>query len=867
MPRFYLLPVLLLAACPNKEKPAIDDSQTSTDDDNSAPAVTLDQPGNGQHYQAGENIDVSGFVADDHDAPESLIVTLESSINGPLTAPIINSDGTFDGQISLAQGNHSINLTITDADGESTLTTVEITIDPPGGQNSPPEAPIVHIDPQAPVTGNTLTLVVDRSFDPDGDVLTTHTQWSVQSVPHTEYNDFMSIDGSNIVVNDRWRVEVWTNDGVFDSPHTSTEVVVANAAPIISSVVIDPSEGTVLSSFNCLAEAADPEGSAVNWSYSWQGNSLGGQINTQQLPAGMAVFGDSITCTATASDGAAASNLVSAALVIGNEAPTAPVLEIQPSLPADTDDIQCLISAPSTDVDGHTISYTYSWTVNGQAYSGSSDTVPAADTHRDEIWECSVIASDAYGGNSPVSTVSVTIGRAWEDQVSASTTAYTIDGMTASGSFGKTIAMVGDTDGDGLSEVLVGASGENSNAGAMYLFSGSSLNGHIDTSNAAFSWQGHYSTGSLGGYRSITAPGDLDGDGLSELLFAASDASANGQTSGIAYLLYGGDPWTGGDPNADAATLILGDLNDVLGVRLSAGDVEGDGFPDLLVAIPKSSDNGRLAGAVGLYYNNGSRFPSSLTTSDADLNIYGDSEQDELGWTSRFVGDVDNDGYDDFVTMTIYGQDAKGVLGLFLGGNLNGSGDLSTQANALFVGDVAGDRLGYDTVGKTDLDSDGIDDLVLGAYLDDQVAADAGSMHIFLGRQVWAGTLTPSNADNSIMGGAAGDRFSHVLASPGDLDSDGVNDIVTGALLAEPNGLTDQGAAWVLLGPDWGSFSSSADVPWMSYGEAATDFYGDALSFGQGDFNGDGHNDFAVGAQLHDAGGNNAGRVYLWSGR
>ncbi|HNH48529.1 MAG TPA: hypothetical protein PKY30_15920, partial [Myxococcota bacterium] len=199
--------------------------------------------------------------------------------------------------------------------------------------------------------------------------------------------------------------------------------------------------------------------------------------------------------------------------------------------------------------------------------------------------------------------------------------------------------------------------------------------------------------------------------------------------------------------------------------------------------------------------------------------------------------------------------------------NPGGSGILSGLAGAVFTGSQSGDRLGYDAVGQIDVDEDGIDDLVVGAYLDDTVGADAGALHVYLGRGTWASDYLPSDADATVLGGGSGDRFGHVLASPGDLDSDGVDDLLIGALFTEPAGAADQGSAYLLLGPDWASFAGAADLPWQAYGEGGGDLFGDALGAGRGDINGDGRPDFAVGAQRHDSGAADAGRVYLWFGR
>ena len=858
----------LLAGCNGPDgdtKP--DDS--SEERENAAPVLTLDRPSDGEVYQAGDDIPLSGFVADDNDPADALILRLESSINGVLPAPEPSAEGIFSTVIRLAEGTHTLSLSATDGEGATGSIEVSVRVDPPGAQNNAPTTPIVHIDPALPQTGEALTVVVDvASADPDGDPLSIHTRWSRDGQP--EGDDVLTISGDRVEQNQHWRVEYWTEDGQVQSAHAVAEVTVGNGSPAIDTVIVQPDPATVLTDLTCVASATDPEGEAISYSYTWWVDGADAGQTAQILPAGIATWGVPVYCEVTASDGQGSSRQASPAITIGNEPPQPPALAFAPAEPVDTDDITCGILTPATDPDaGQLITYGYAWYRDGQPTGLTGADLSADLTHRDEVWRCEVTATDSAGGSAAVVGIEAVIGRTWQDQVGASTAAITIDGLVADGQFGKTLAIVGDTDGDGLSELFVGASGENGGAGALYLFSGSDLVGHIDTGNARSSWNSSWGGGALGGYRAMAAPGDLDGDGLSELLVGAADADANGQESGVVLLMYGGGvPGQDQDINTVVDWRLLGDLNDNLGVRASAGDINGDGLPDLLVSAAGSSDFGRLAGVAAVFLNSGSRWSGTGYLSDGDRFIYGDDELQELGWTTRVVGDVNGDGYADWVTTSIYEQDSIGVMGLFFGARSTGStGTLSAQSDALFVGDDPGDRLGYDAVGDFDADGDGISELALGAYLDDAAGVDAGALHVYSGRAAWAGSLRGADADWIIEGGAAGDRFGHVLGSPGDIDSDGTGDLLIGALLTEPTGQADQGSVWALLGPDLGAFSSATDIPWQSWGEAAGDIYGDALTFGQGDVQGDGKPDFGVGAQLHDAGGSNAGRVYLWSGR
>jgi hypothetical protein len=315
----------------------------------------------------------------------------------------------------------------------------------------------------------------------------------------------------------------------------------------------------------------------------------------------------------------------------------------------------------------------------------------------------------------------------------------------------------------------------------------------------------------------------------------------------------------------------VGSANDLAGARLATADLDGDGQSDLIVSAPGASDNGRSTGTVAIFAGDGGRFSGRSSVRDADRRIYGDTELDELGWTLKTVGDVDDDGYDDLFTTAMYadaGGSESGTGGLFLGGfSLSGTTTLATGADALFYGDAEGDRLGYDTVGALDVDGDGFDDLVIAEYQDDSGATDGGQVRTFLGRRRWSAAYAAEDADGTVTGSEGSARFGHVMSSPGDLDGDGTEDLVIGALFASSTGLTYQGRTFVVLGPDLLGASTVDDLLWSSHGEAASDLYGDAVSFGRGDVDGDGRPDFAVGAQGHDTGGDGAGRVYVWRGR
>ncbi len=212
---------------------------------------------------------------------------------------------------------------------------------------------------------------------------------------------------------------------------------------------------------------------------------------------------------------------------------------------------------------------------------------------------------------------------------------YRIVGMQAGGRLGSAITE-GDIDGDGNSDIVVGEPG--AGAGAAYLFEGISSG---DTENADLSWSGEGDGDELGA--SLAFVGDVDGDGLDDLALAAPTSSGGYAEGGTVYLVSSGDP--------DQATPSLrrqwgSEAQDHAGATLApAGDVDGDGFADVLVGAPEAGSDDR--GAAWLAW--GPWTGGSYLDLGGNIRLDGRSRDDVLGTALAGGADVDGDGYDDFV--------------------------------------------------------------------------------------------------------------------------------------------------------------------------------------------------------------------------
>ncbi len=423
---------------------------------------------------------------------------------------------------------------------------------------------------------------------------------------------------------------------------------------------------------------------------------------------------------------------------------------------------------------------------------------------------------------------------------------FTVIGRTTRDFFGSSVSSAGDVNGDGFDDLLIGVPGGPWGGGpslfshrygageSAVIFGRASFPASIDL---AYSSPGirilgveEYDYSGL----SVSGAGDFNGDGFDDLVIGVplADALNNAKVyAGDSYVIFGGmsPPATIDLLNPSAGIRILGaGTDDGSGGSVSnAGDVNGDGFDDLLIGAAGADAAGNAKKGAGESYLifGGATHPATIDLANlgaAGITIFGAAAYDFIGVSVSSAGDVNGDGFDDLLVGASGGDasgNAKASAGdsyvIFGGSSLPSTIDLANGGSAgiTIFGAGAGDSSGSEVSNAGDVNGDGFDDLLIGAWRADAAAnakTDAGESYLIFGGATLPATIDLANlgsAGITIFGGAAGDFSGFSVSTAGDVNGDGFDDILIGAHKASRDFQSGgEGRSYIVFG---GNFTSS----------------------------------------------------------
>ena len=386
---------------------------------------------------------------------------------------------------------------------------------------------------------------------------------------------------------------------------------------------------------------------------------------------------------------------------------------------------------------------------------------------------------------------------------------------TGSSRFGSAVAAAGDVDGDGHGDIIVGDYAWREGEGWSAIFLGSADGVSMASQTRLKVTPGAGEDQYFGA--SVAGAGDVNGDGYADVIVGAPLSSD--EEAGQAFVLL--EPMSGEyDVGTDALT---GDTEKGwFGSAVSgAGDVNGDGYDDVIIGAPGDGD---LPGRAYVY-------PGSATGVAAldATTLAGEHAEDEFASSVAGAGDVDGDGYHDVVVGAPGVDGEDGAAYVYMGSSIG----VATSAAVTLSGDSSSERLGASVAGGGDVNGDGNDDVVVGApyYSPPDGPVSAGRVYLYLGA-----TSGPSDVPTTTLLATeeltARAYFGSQVSSAGDVNRDGYDDVV---VLAD-------GEVYVFQGSVSG-VSSTASTALLSVGDVDPRACG-----GAGDVNGDGYADILTGA-------------------
>ncbi|WP_295627950.1 hypothetical protein [uncultured Nitrosomonas sp.] len=462
---------------------------------------------------------------------------------------------------------------------------------------------------------------------------------------------------------------------------------------------------------------------------------------------------------------------------------------------------------------------------------------------------------------------------------------FRLDGVDARDDLGRLVSSAGDVNGDGFDDLMVGTPYADPNglsSGSTYVVFGkaSEFDAKMDLSSLdgsnGFRLDGVKNSDWSGD--SFSDAGDVNGDGFDDLIIGAYRA---GNFSGYSYVVFG-------KSSGFSAVMNLSDLDGKNGFRMdgevggrsgasvsSVGDVNSDGFDDVIVTAGTTDSSYVVFGKASGF---------SATMKLSGLNGSDGFRLNQAASSVSRAGDVNGDGFGDVIIGGVFGVASNYISSNYVvfgkasgfDATMNLSGLDGTNGFRL-DGEAIFDSSGSSVAGAGDVNGDGFDDVIIGAFRADPNGNESGSSYVIFGKASgFDATMNLSGLDGingfRLDGEAVFDHSGISVDGAGDVNGDGFDDLIISAANASPNGALGSGSSYVVFGKVSG-FDSTMDLSSIDGnngfrldGEAEGDRSGLSVS-SAGDVNGDGFDDLIVGAPDAAANGDESGSSYIIFGR
>ncbi len=465
------------------------------------------------------------------------------------------------------------------------------------------------------------------------------------------------------------------------------------------------------------------------------------------------------------------------------------------------------------------------------------------------------------------------------------TDGYRIQGIAESDFAGGTATAAGDVNGDGFADVIIAAflaDGGGNSRGESYVVFGKAGGFPANLNLSALNGTNGFKLSGASDFdlsgKSVSGAGDVNNDGFDDLIVGAANAAGGGSARGATYVIFG-------KASGFTANFALSTLDGTNGFKLNgaangessgisvdaAGDVNGDGFGDIIIGAYRASGAGSDRGVSYVVFGQAGGFAATVDLGTlngvAGFTIRGETNGDQSGFQVSGAGDVNGDGFDDVLIGTIRADEGgldRGAAYVVFGkaSGFTANFDLSglDGSNGFKMNGLAdGDAFGSSVESAGDVNGDGFGDIIIGAYSAEGAAPDSGVSYVIFGKASgFTASLSPASLDGTngfrLLGVTQFDFAGKSGSAAGDLNGDGFGDIIVGAIGANDGTTTaSSGTSYVIFGKA-GGFAASIPLSSLDgtngfrlVGVADMDFSGSSVH-GVGDVNGDGRDDLIIGA-------------------